>query len=321
MDTSALHHLDLNLLVSLHTLFQYRNVTHAAQAMHISQPALSAQLAKLRANFNDPLLIPAIEGKGMVLTEKAEALVDPLKDLIRCLHVIHDTEPNFNPEKDKRVFRIAVSDSASVSIVSPLIQFLSDLLNNQLQIEFVQYHQGQIIQQLEQDRVDLAIDFENNLPENFPGLLLMDEGLVLCFRPGHAIENKKKISMEEYCALEHIVVKTNEMKMVGYTDIVLQSLGYKRFVRHSISHFLLAVECLQYTDYVCTLPRNLVVGTNDKLHFIELPFQSIRYKLRMIWHPKNQRNPSIKWLREEIYRLVKTVNSDEASTETKHRAL
>ena len=48
MDASALHHLDLNLLVSLHKLFEYKNVTHAAQAIHISQPALSAQLAKLR---------------------------------------------------------------------------------------------------------------------------------------------------------------------------------------------------------------------------------------------------------------------------------
>ncbi|NNH86346.1 LysR family transcriptional regulator [Acinetobacter terrae] len=305
MDASALHHLDLNLLVSLHKLFEYKNVTHAAQAIHISQPALSAQLAKLRSSFNDPLLIPAIEGKGMVLTEKAEALIEPLKNLMHCLYVIHDTEPKFDPKKDKRVFRIAVSDSASVSIVSPLIQFLSDLPNNQLQIEFVQYHQSKIVQQLAQDQIDLAIDLENNLPENFPSLLLMDEDLVLCFRQGHQLQKKKSITMEEYCSLEHIVVNTNEMNLAGYTDIVLQSLGYKRFVRHSISHFLLAAECLQHTDYVCTLPCNLVEGTHFNLHFIELPFQSIRYRLRMIWHPKHQHNPSIQWLREEIFGLVK----------------
>lgn len=106
MDTSALHHLDLNLLVSLNTLFEYKNVTHAAQVIHISQPALSAQLAKLRSSFNDPLLIPAVEGKGMVLTEKAEALVEPLKDLMRCLHVIHDTEPKFDPKKIKECLEL-----------------------------------------------------------------------------------------------------------------------------------------------------------------------------------------------------------------------
>lgn len=308
MDTLTLHNIDLNLLLSLHTLFEYKNVTHAAQAIHISQPALSAQLAKLRVMFNDPLLIPAYEGKGMVLTEKAEALVMPLKNLIDCLHVIHDTEPQFNPKSDPRIFKIAVSDSASSSIVTPLIQFLSRLPNHQLQIEFVQYYPSKITQQLEQDQVDLVIDLENNLPENFPSLLLMDEDLVLCFRQGHPLQQKQAMTIEEYCALEHIVVTTNDMNFAGYTDIVLQSLGYKRLVRHSISHFLLAVECLQHTDYVCTLPRNLAEKPNFNLDFMELPFQSIRYKLRMIWHPKKHTNSAIQWLRAEIFNLVKSDN-------------
>lgn len=308
MDTLALHHIDLNLLMSLHILFEYKNVTHAAQSIGISQPALSAQLAKLRVIFKDPLLIPAHEGKGMVLTEKAEALRQPLKNLISCLHIIYDTEPLFNPRKDPRIFKIAVSDSASVSIVAPLIQFLSDLPNQQLQIEFVPYHLSQITYQLERDQVDLVIDLENNLPEDFPSLLLMDEDLVLCFRQGHALQQKQSITIEEYCALEHIVVRTNDMNLAGYTDVVLQSLGYKRFVRHSISHFLLAVECMQHTDYVCTLPRNLAERANFNLDYMELPFQSIRYKLRMIWHPKKQNNPAIQWLRTELFGLVKSDN-------------
>ncbi|EMR4053838.1 LysR family transcriptional regulator [Acinetobacter baumannii] len=305
MDTSDLHQVDLNLLVSLHTLFKYKNVTHAAQAIKISQPALSAQLAKLRVIFNDPLLIPAHEGKGMVLTEKAEALQQPLINFIDCLHVIYDTEPRFHPQEDSRVFKIAVSDSASVSIVAPLIQFLSDLPNQQLQIEFVPYYLSQITHQLERDQVDLVIDLENNLPKDFPSLLLMDEDLVLCFRQGHALQQKPSMTIEEYCDLEHIVVRTNDMNLAGYTDIVLQSLGYKRFVRHSISHFLLAVECLQRTDYVCTLPRNLAERGDFGLAYMDLPFQSIRYRLRMIWHPKKQSNPAIQWLRTEIFRLVK----------------
>ena len=176
----------------------------------------------------------------------------------------------------------------------------------------MQYDQNKIAHQLEQDQVDLAIELENNLPDNFPSLLLMNEDLVLCFRKGHPLQDKQQISMEEYCALEHILVNTNGMNLAGYTDVVLQSLGYKRFVRHSISHFLLAAECLENTDLVCTLPRSFIEGKNYNLQYIELPFQSIRYKLRMIWHPKNQRNPSVTWLRDEIYHLLKTDHLDNA---------
>ena len=48
--------LDLNLLVSLDALLQERSVTRAAARMGLSQPALSASLARLRRHFGDELL-------------------------------------------------------------------------------------------------------------------------------------------------------------------------------------------------------------------------------------------------------------------------
>ncbi|MDP9123335.1 MAG: LysR family transcriptional regulator, partial [Pseudomonadota bacterium] len=50
--------LDLNLLVTLDTLLAERHVTRAAARLHLSQPAVSVQLARLREAFGDPLLIP-----------------------------------------------------------------------------------------------------------------------------------------------------------------------------------------------------------------------------------------------------------------------
>ena len=43
--------LDLNLLVTLEALLVEQNVTRAANRLHLSQPAVSAQLSRLRDMF------------------------------------------------------------------------------------------------------------------------------------------------------------------------------------------------------------------------------------------------------------------------------
>lgn len=47
--------LDLNLVVALRALLEERNVTRAGQRVGLSQPAMSAALARLRRHFDDDL--------------------------------------------------------------------------------------------------------------------------------------------------------------------------------------------------------------------------------------------------------------------------
>jgi hypothetical protein len=64
------------LLVSLNALIEECNVTRAAGRLHLSQPAMSAQLARLRTLFDDALLVPSESGRGMVPTPRALALAN-----------------------------------------------------------------------------------------------------------------------------------------------------------------------------------------------------------------------------------------------------
>jgi DNA-binding transcriptional LysR family regulator len=74
--------MDLNellpLLPSLAALLGERNVTRAAAKPGVSQPRMSARLALLRELLDDPLLVPAIRGRGMASTPRAETLYNRL---------------------------------------------------------------------------------------------------------------------------------------------------------------------------------------------------------------------------------------------------
>ncbi len=81
----------LNLLVSLEALLRDANVSHAAARLNSSQPALSAQLRKLRDMFDDPLLVPADSGRGMVPTAGAIELAAPLHDALHTLRSLGES--------------------------------------------------------------------------------------------------------------------------------------------------------------------------------------------------------------------------------------
>lgn len=73
-------HLDLNLLVALDALLSERNVSRAAEKIHLTQPAMSNALSRLREYFGDELLIKT--GQRMTLTPKSEYLSKPVRELL-----------------------------------------------------------------------------------------------------------------------------------------------------------------------------------------------------------------------------------------------
>ena len=73
----ALAQIDFKLLLCLNALLTHKNVSRAADEMHMSQPAMSRTLAKLRELFNDPLFIRT--SHGMEPTSRAVALTQPLQ--------------------------------------------------------------------------------------------------------------------------------------------------------------------------------------------------------------------------------------------------
>lgn len=72
---------DLNLLVAFDILIREQNLSHAAEKLDLTQPAMSKRLARLQLLFRDELLTRT--NKGMKPTARALELVEPIRIAFR----------------------------------------------------------------------------------------------------------------------------------------------------------------------------------------------------------------------------------------------
>lgn len=113
-DYPSLSRLDLNLLVSLDALLTERSVTRAAERLHLSQPALSASLARLRTHFGDPIL--ARRGNTYELTPLALRLADHTTTALDAAKRVFESQATWDPSESVRQFSIYGSDYGFTTI-------------------------------------------------------------------------------------------------------------------------------------------------------------------------------------------------------------
>jgi LysR family nod box-dependent transcriptional activator len=123
-DQPLLSRLDLNLLVALDALLTERSVTRAAERLHLSQPALSASLARLRTHFNDPIL--ARRGNSYELTPLALRLTEHTTTALDAARRVFESQAIWTPHDSTREFSIYGSDYGFATIGKAVSQIAAD---------------------------------------------------------------------------------------------------------------------------------------------------------------------------------------------------
>lgn len=289
---------DLNLLRSLAVLIEEANVTHAAARLGITQPGLSAQLARLRAMFGDPLLVPSDSGRGMVPTVRALELREPLGAALRGLETIVRAPALFDPVTDVRDFHIAATDNAVVALGLPLIERLRHAAGRGIGLSFTSAT-ADVPARLERGDIDVLIGSERMVPSTAKARKLMDESYVMVQRKDHP-RGRAPIGLDAYCALEHVLVSTSGGSFHGFIDEQLEQLGRQRRVALSVHQFVLAPMIVAATNFVSTLPRRFAAHFADRLELFDLPFPAQGFALFAAWHPRANTDPGLTWLRQNL---------------------
>jgi DNA-binding transcriptional LysR family regulator len=151
---------DLNLLVVFDMLLRLQSVTRAAEALGMSQPAMSLALNKLRAAFGDPLFIRG--SRGISPTPRAEQLAVPLQHVLDQIKNDVLRQPSFDPAKTERTFTFNMADVGEL-VFLPRIYAHFRAVAPGANIRTVSTPPAQLVEAMQSGEVDLAVGY-------FPGL-------------------------------------------------------------------------------------------------------------------------------------------------------
>ncbi len=288
--------LDLNLLVALDVLLAERNVTRAAKRLNLSQPALSAQLARLRDVFGDPLLVPA--QRGMLPTQRALDLQEPLRRALDEVRGVLAAGAGFDPAAASLTARIAASDYTQQAVLLPLVL---DLARDAPGIGFAfrTIDAANLVAQMERGEVDLALMTPETAPERLRMRVLFDERYVAIVRRDHPAVGEH-LDLDTFCTLDHVVVSPQGGGFVGPADVALAAHGRARRVAISAPGFLIVPEIVAKSEMIALVPERMARRDDPRFRVLEPPLPVPGFSIAMVWHGRTDAHPAHRWLRARL---------------------
>jgi DNA-binding transcriptional LysR family regulator len=295
-----LHDIDLNLLVVFNQLLAERRVSKVADKLGISQPAVSNALARLRKLFGDELFLRT--QKGMEPTPFADQLAESVSYALAMIHSGINQRATFEPASAERAFTIGVTDIGEIYFLPALIERIGREAPG-VTLSTVRNTTVNVRDELESGKVDLAIGLLPHLKGGFFQRRLFSQSYVCLMRRGHALD-KRKISLAEFSAAEHLVVVSAGTGH-GKVDELLQRSGVARTVRLTVPHYVSVGHILQASDLITTVPERLAARLVEPFGLVAVPHPAKLpdIAINVFWHAKFHRSPANCWLRGLFFEL------------------
>jgi DNA-binding transcriptional LysR family regulator len=287
---------DLNLLVLFEAVLQERHVGRAAARLSLSPSAVSHGLGRLRRLLSDPLFLRT--PKGVVPTERATDLAEPIADILARVRTVVSTAEPFDAATSTRRFTIGAPDAVSAVMLRPLLEALRrtapgiNISVRQLlppaTVMALEHIWQPALDELDTRTTDIALIPTRAVPARFIAQTLYDEDFVIASRVGHSYS--KSPTMRRFCQMQHLLVSlTGDAR--GFVDDALAKRGMARRIALTVPNFMMALAVLAETDLVAALPRQLVamhgprfgvVGTRAPMPLPSDPIHAVASKAAMM---------------------------------------
>jgi DNA-binding transcriptional LysR family regulator len=306
--------IDLHLIRVLHTVITERSVSRAALKLASNQPAVSAQLRRLRELTGDPLLVRA--GQQMMPTETALALLEPAS------RVLHEAERLFSPKARERgfnaahesaTFRVAASDYLDPMFLPSLVAHLQRVAP-QAKLELMSLSRDYDYRRhLAVGDVDLVIGNWLEPPEELHLARLVSDEVVCLVAEDHPAARATSKSggrawtIARYLECDHVAPMPMHPGALGVIDQHLAAAGARRNITVRASHFSLIPLMVADTWLVLTTGRLFCSRYVDTLpvKIVRCPVAFPPLTYYSLWHELTHGAASMRWLREQVREVAR----------------
>lgn len=294
--------LDLNLLVALDALLTERSVSLAADRLCLSQSATSSALGRLREYFDDELLV--LKGRQMVLTTRAEQLIEPTRAVLEQIRTTIAVAPEFDPETSDRVIRFMASDyMTEVLLVPALARFRHSAPNMRFEIEGMS---DSPIDDLDRGFMDLLVTVDFATSADHPSELMFSDDYVVVGHVDNPAMNGPMTS-DIYLSLGHVVVRFGRTRIPAFDDWYMRRKKQQRRVEVVAGSFLTVPSLLVGTDRIATMHRRLAEAMAPRygLKLAPVPFDIPPVRELAQWHLSNNSDAAIRWIVTQLQQLAR----------------
>ncbi|MBR1163087.1 transcriptional regulator NodD2 [Bradyrhizobium elkanii] len=301
--------LDLNLLVALDALMTERSLTAAARKINLSQPAMSAAVARLRSYFHDELF--AMRGRELVPTSRAEGLAAPVREALMHIELSIIARDAFDPARSNRRFRIGLSDFITVVFfrhVAERVAREAPAVSFEL-VALADEHD----ELLRRGELDFVILPELLMSSAHPRIALFEERLV-CVGCSTNAELRRRLTFDRYMSMGHVAVKLGVARKPPIEESFLLDRGLNRRIDILVQSYGMIPPMLMGTRRIGTMPSRLVqhFERTMPLRIAELPQPFPGFTEAVQWPALHNNDPESIWIREILLQEAARMTSTSA---------
>ncbi|MFO0639806.1 MAG: LysR family transcriptional regulator [Polyangiaceae bacterium] len=295
--------LDLNLLRVFAVVASEGSVTAAAARLYLTQPAVSAALARLTRAVGARLFVR--KGRGLELSPRGRKLAEAATPHLTALVEAALSPPSFDPHSSRATARLGMSDAVEAWVVPKLLHALRlEAPRMQLVVTEVQFRT--VAEAIASRRIDAAITVADELPKSVRRRPLAQGKFLCLFDPRHARIAPRARAVDErtYLAHEHVIVSYN----ADLRGVVEDALGKTRTVRCSVASFASIGPIIEGSALLATVPAVVaarILLERPELRAVDLPFSPVTGTIDLLWPSALDDEPAARFVRDLAERVVK----------------
>jgi DNA-binding transcriptional LysR family regulator len=289
--------LDLNLLRVFDALLQEGSVTAAAERLHLSIPATSRALGRLRRAMGDPIMVRA--GRGMAPTPFALRTAPRVRSLLDEASALISADREVTVADLERTFTIRINDGVAATLATAAVEATAAVAPG-VSLRFVG-EGDESVEALRDGSVDLDIGVGDPTAPDIRTALLYRERLVGIVHADHPLGRHRRPTLPQLSRHPHVSA-SRRGRARGPLDDALDAADLKRHVAAVVPTFAVAALLVASSRYIGLVPQRLAeqYGHTLGIRWFLIPAALPVLDVRMLWHARLDADPAQRWLRDKI---------------------